>query len=605
LLKEAVLVGGLDTWRYENPEAMVIKEPRLRDVVARLLLKQGHPVPLSQEQAFRRPPLCDDNQPKRAQGIDALEFPSWFSCQGCRRLVPSRDFASNRPGEYWHDCDDRARCRCVPVRFVLACKRGHIEEFRWVAFVHELQGVPRCPAPALKLLEGKTGDLSEVVVQCACGARRALVSAYAAGANGTCTGQRPWLGSDADAGASAGAGAYLGCDVPLHLLMRAASNGYFAQVVSALSIPDPSRRLHDAVSTNWSKLHAVEAIGELGLVRRQTGTALVDFTDAELWDGIQVLKKGGAPQTEPLRTAEYKQLVRAPPERFADQPEPGETYFARALGRQHPLPEQIARVVLVHRLREVRVQVGFTRLEAPSPDLEGEYDLNVESAALGLRTDWLPAMEVRGEGIFIELEEHAVRTWESRPAVKRRGEELEAGYAAWVKQRFQHLKGEDQITPPPFPGVRFYLLHSLSHLLMSALSLECGYAASSLAERIYCSLPGAAPSLPMAGILISTGTAGAEGTLGGLVEQGRELDRHLRRALALGQLCSHDPVCASHSPADDRAERHLEGAACHGCLFVAECSCERFNQYLDRALVVPALGHDGLAFFPLPATGGE
>ncbi|HJX54478.1 MAG TPA: hypothetical protein VJ801_17060 [Polyangia bacterium] len=44
-------------------------------------------------------------------------------------------------------------------------------------------------------------------------------------------------------------------------------------------------------------------------------------------------------------------------------------------------------------------------------------------------------------------------------------------------------------------------------------------------------------------------------------------------------------------------ERHLEGAASHGCLFLAECSCGRFNQYLDRALVVHALGHDGVAFF--------
>jgi hypothetical protein len=102
----------------------------------------------------------------------------------------------------------------------------------------------------------------------------------------------------------------------------------------------------------------------------------------------------------------------------------------------------------------------------------------------------------------------------------------------------------------------------------------------------------------MAGILISTGTSGAEGTLGGLVEQGRELERHLKRAVELGQLCSHDPVCASHSPSDDKAERHLEGAACHGCLFIAECSCERFNQYLDRALVVPTIGHENMAFLP-------
>jgi hypothetical protein len=568
----------------------VIKEPRLRDVVAHLLAKKGHPVPLSQEQAFRRPPLCDDSDPKRAQGVDALEFPAWFACQGCRRLIPARDFASNRPGEYWHDCDDRAHSPCVPVRFVLACKRGHIEDFRWVAFVHQLQGVPGCPAPALKLIEGKTGDLTELIVHCACGARRALVGAYAPGSNGDCGGRRPWLGADADEQ----------CDERLHLLMRAASNGYFAQVVSALSIPDPSRRLHDAISTNWSKLQAVEAIGELGLVRRQTGNALKDFSDADLWQGIQNLRSGNeAPEREHLRSAEYRQIVGAVPERVGDQPGPGELYFARSLVAKRKLPEHIARVVLLHRLREVRVQVGFTRLEAPVLDLEGEYDLGVESAPLGIRSDWLPATEVRGEGIFVQLDENHLRAWEERPAVKRRRDELATGFEAYLKQRLVEPQGEKR-TPPPFPGARFYLLHSLSHLLMAALSLECGYAASSLAERIYCSLPGEI-KLPMAGILISTGTPGSEGTLGGLVEQGRDLDRHLKRALNLGRLCSHDPVCAAHSPAEDRAERHLEGAACHGCLFVAECSCERFNQYLDRALVVPALGREEIAFFTADA----
>jgi hypothetical protein len=169
-----------------------------------------------------------------------------------------------------------------------------------------------------------------------------------------------------------------------------------------------------------------------------------------------------------------------------------------------------------------------------------------------------------------------------------REEALASGYASWagsVKKA------------PAFPGARFYMLHSLSHLLISAISLECGYAASAIRERIYCSAPGA-EGLSMAAILLSTGTAGTEGTLGGLVEQGRHIGEHLRRAYDLGVFCSNDPICAAHSPAADHEERFLEGAACHGCLFIAECSCERFNRYLDRALVVPTMGHDpALAFF--------
>ena len=208
-------------------------------------------------------------------------------------------------------------------------------------------------------------------------------------------------------------------------------------------------------------------------------------------------------------------------------------------------------------------------------------------AALGLQTDWLPATEVRGEGIFLRLDEDAVCRWEASDAVRAREEELRAGFLRWC---------EAVKEPPPFPGARFYLLHSLSHLLMTALSLECGYAASAIRERIYCSLPN--DPVPMAGILLATGSSGTEGTLGGLVDQGRRLGAHLRAAWDAGSLCSNDPVCGHHSPQREQTGRLLEGAACHGCLFVAECACERFNQYLDRSLVVPSLGCDpAVAFF--------
>jgi len=126
---------------------------------------------------------------------------------------------------------------------------------------------------------------------------------------------------------------------------------------------------------------------------------------------------------------------------------------------------------------------------------------------------------------------------------------------------------------------------------------ECRVPIGVLSERIYCA-PANDPT-PMAAILILTGSSGSEGTLGGLIEQGRRIDHHLRRAFELAELCSNDPVCASHKPGeDDHSERFLEGAACHGCLYIAESSCEKFNSYLDRALVVPVIGREReLAFF--------
>jgi len=135
------------------------------------------------------------------------------------------------------------------------------------------------------------------------------------------------------------------------------------------------------------------------------------------------------------------------------------------------------------------------------------------------------------------------------------------------------------------------MLHSLSHLLITTVSLECGYAASSIRERIYAGDSGY-------GILLYTGTSGSEGTLGGLVEVGKRIEHHLAAAIEFGRLCSNDPVCAQHKPDDTQEERFLHASACHGCLLIAETSCERRNEFLDRALVVNTVEAADAAFFP-------
>lgn len=581
LVKQAVLVGGLDFWRWSRDTGIpIIHEPRLRDALAPRFADAGRP--LSVEAAFREPPAGDDRSPARSVGVQVLEFPRWFVCQNpkCRALTGRA--LDLKDGRYWHRCSERERSlggptECVPVRFLGACKRGHVEDWPWIAFVHTDDGGDRCPSPQLKLEEGATGDFSQVIVRClTCERFTPLSSAYAR--RFACAGQRLWLGNEGQEE----------CTEDLRLLVRTASNSYFSQVVSALSVPDPAHALDEHVAEVWDVLMAAtpETIAVFrGIPKVQN--ALAGYSEAEVLAAIERRKKGQRAAREPLRTAEFRQFIASKIEVPGELPPEDETFFARRVKPDAPLPSVIERLVVAPKLREVRAQIGFTRIEPVTPDLQGEFDLGVQSARLGLTTDWLPATEIRGEGVFIQLKEEAVAEWEKRASVQRRGRELLAGHDELAKT---------QAHAPAFPGIRFYMLHSLSHLLVSAISLECGYAASAIRERIYCAGP--TDPTPMAAILLSTGTSGSEGTLGGLVEQGRVIHEHLRRAFDLGELCSNDPVCAGHSPADDPTERWLEGAACHGCLFVAECSCEWFNRRLDRALVVPTIGHPSdLAFF--------
>ncbi len=574
LTERSVLIRGLDHWRYPHgKKPPIIEERRLPKLLVERLEKEG--IRLSRTTPFRAPPAGDSDDPDRWTGIDVVEFPTWFVCQNpeCRTLIRPKAHEA-KGGRYYHEGCDEAPWWCVPVRFVVTCKAGHLDEFPWVAFVHG-EG-SKCRGP-LRLLESATGEFSELTVKCRCGAERALSDAMVEQTNFYCTGRRPWLGQEGDED----------CELRQRLLVRTATNAYFSQTISALTLPaseDPLKKLVaerlDLLSTATPEtLPAILTIEALESLRSHDPKAILA--------AVEGLKSSKTDPPEHLRTAEYRHFMAQPVADATDEPGAEDNFWARQVLPKHPPPAHIERVVLAKKLREVRVQLGFTRNEPVSPDLEGEFDLGVQSARVGLFTDWLPAHEVWGEGLFIRLDEQQVRQWEQRSAVQERQLELREGHEA-------AMKGAE--TRMAFPGARFYLLHSLSHLLITAISLECGYGASAIRERIYCAPAGA--ETPMAAILLSTGTPGSEGTLGGLVGQGLVLVEHLRRAFDIAELCSNDPVCADHTPRRDHSERFLEGAACHGCLYVAEPSCERGNRYLDRALVVPTIGkpHE-LAFF--------
>ncbi|MCA9261751.1 MAG: DUF1998 domain-containing protein, partial [Planctomycetales bacterium] len=318
--------------------------------------------------------------------------------------------------------------------------------------------------------------------------------------------------------------------------------------------------------------------------RAKVHAALSELTDEEVFAEIRVRRGQSLQQSKSVKQAEMETLTAAQAEIGDDRPDGN--FYARTLPQatwDAPWMTNLERVVLVHRLREVVAQVGFTRFEAISPDIDGELEMGVRRASLAREISWLPAIENRGEGVFLQFKKDAVEQWLARTDVKNRGEALERGYQKWAE--------EHRATKRAFPGLPFVLMHSFSHLLMTAVSLECGYPASSIRERIY--------AIPSAGygVLLFTASSDAEGTLGGLVQVGRRIQEYVRSALELGKLCSNDPVCAQHDPANPHERRFLHGAACHGCLLISETSCEQHNEFLDRALAVPTVDNLGVEFF--------
>lgn len=583
LIDDAVLIGGLDLWSMGPGGGVRISEPRLRARVAHSLRAQEADedrVELSVDAPFRAPPVGESSDPTPAVGIKAFEFPRWFVCQRCHALV-RKDQLDYKAKAYWHACLGRDNGRATPVRFVTTCRRGHLSDFPWVAFVH--QGGSVCAHPQLELTEGSSGDFSEVVVSCgSCGGRQRLSQARQKEAMPFCKGERPWLGADSQED----------CEERQTLMVRTASNSWFPQVMSALTVLDADDPLRDRIEP-LMQLLGPASHESLPLIRQLYAkplASLASYDDDAILRSLERIRQGSPNAGLFLRTPEFRRFMAEPYEQ-GELPPDDEPFFARR-AKLRALPPQLDRVVLASKLREVRALIGFTRLEAATPNLQGEFDLGVEPSRISRHCDWLPATEIHGEGLVVVLSEAAVAAWEARPEVVARDRALEAGYQRWVAT----LELGPGRRPPPYPGARFYMLHTLSHMLVTAVSLDCGYAASAIRERIYCSAP--ADEEKMAAILLSTGTSGSEGTLGGLVETGRRITHHLAQAWDLATLCSSDPVCAHHTPEGDYSEQYLSGAACHGCLYIAECSCERFNKYLDRALVVPVIGQPhALAFF--------
>ena len=578
LPKTSVMVRGLSDW--PTWRARKIRERRLIHYLTKLLenAEGGSWLDDGIELELWEPPLNEELY----QGIEppfvpAVVFPRWVT-------VPLNDGEGgerNRQRLERYTANDRARRQesKSPIRWVGACANGHAQDIDWRWFVHAGSEERNCQQDLFIEDRSSGSDPQYIEIICQCGARRSLKDLYASEqALGRCQGRRPWLrGAPSQ-----------DCNEFLKPMTRGAINNYYSQVLRLIALPEDPDNLQQIIE-KFPVFRQIETFEEIGSALKfseaDVKQAVANYSHEEIWTAIQESRRRA--QSDSNNATAAPNPKEAEFELFTSGDRIGNTTLnARLTGRRLDRSDWnidhdskfdfIQDVVAMSRLCVVSALYGFTRLEpAPSPFDENfeEITLHVRGQSLSDKVRWLPAMEQFGEGFFIRIDAE----WFSKQLLDAgkatNFSEVEARYNAWRSK---------QPSRSPYPGHAYLFAHSLSHMLMEQIALEAGYPSTSLCERIYALSTPASTKISKIGVLIYAAGSGSQGTLGGLLQQAPRISGLIERGLERISVCGNDPICSTAPTPISNDDFSGFGAACHGCLFSAETSCEKRNMLLDR-----------------------
>lgn len=617
----SVITGGLDYW-FEGENARNIQLPEFVRHDWRLEERLGveqFRVPPDYRSSFGSDGIGHEGDSPKNLGltVPVLRFPRYHLCPYCKRLKKTSLHESYRP--YCDNPSHSSKARMVQVPFVTYCENGHLDDFPFKEWVHR-DANSRCSGQLL--LQSRGNGLGNQIVKCVdaegregCGRERSLSGVTRLDPESEsstlsrtlqpeddflCTGHMPWLGDFNEP---------RGCGLPLVATLRGAGNVYFprmessifvpsrnvnaeSEIVEILESPQVSPLLKVAESFHEGLIPAAsKLVHHLGKVLSETQInafhedkwfntyqsirgGLTDFGKAQENLDRSENELGELESEQKWRDAEYAHLRTA-----MDDP------FLRVSVQRvpHELTSFISGLNAVETLKETRVLTGFNRGRTRPLSLSAGKRLLSRRA---LSPSWLPAYVVKGEGIFIQLDSDRLAKWEKSPSVKKRVAAMQRNLDVADQQRGVN---SGELLP------RFVLAHTLAHILMNQLIFQSGYSSASLRERLYFDYDREKPNVA---ILIYTAAGDSEGTMGGLVKMGAEkaFGATLQQALEEARWCSADPVCMEVGAAGQGPDS-CNLAACHSCCLVPETSCEHFNRFLDRGLLIGSFSEPELGYF--------
>jgi hypothetical protein len=555
---ESFMVLSANSWVYTNKAKYIVNEPHLLKYlgVKRLIFP-----PAVQNKRFRN----------STEFALTVRFPRWYFCRKCKRLQIF-DF-QEKVTECKSDCPGKWR-DLIPTRFLVVCENGHIDDFPFAEWVHSGQ---QPPDHELYYEESSSiTGLAGIFIKCkTCGKRRSMQDALSPDSLKKikgCSGLRPWLYDGTEKNLTES------CDQKLLGVQKAASNVYFPILRNAIFVPTESTlpenltdflnnpQYVDAVKQVIHRqdicLSIIKSLGALNdenalqvfqILRQDTKNEDLEYNEIKEIE-FRALKKGNI-----LDNRDFKCT--------AIEIDKFEGWFK----------ECFSGVSLVEKLRDTRCLVGFTRVK---PYDEINKKIRTLISQISPKMDELPVDVIRGEGIFLEFNIKKLEQWRSLSGVENRLRSLPEVKLDALRQYYR------------YPG-DFIMMHTMAHLLMNELCLISGYNSAALRERIYST---SRDGQTMSGILIYTNSGDSEGSLGGLVRNGKpgNLEQLVRSSIQKADWCTSDPICNEVIP------QGYEGsnlAACHNCCLLPETSCEFMNTSLDRGLLRGSISDNSFGFF--------
>ena len=395
--------------------------------------------------------------------IPVVTFPYWHVCSNlkCGRLFDAREsFDLDRYLKYGITCPDCHR-PAYPSRFITICENGHMSDYPWKWWVH--RGDSGCKGNLRLYSTGNTSTLADMWVECTCGAKRSMSGATQRDCfNGvSCPGHHPFRPNVKRQR----------CDKPIVPSQRGAANVYFAVSRSAISIPPWINPLHSLIDEHLNLIENYkEDFGDMG-VQKVYEKYFSAYTRSEFDEALS-RRMNDIKEYSEIKQMEYNAITHHNDPVYQSNKK---HFKAEEDALPDYLQKYFSRIIRVTRLREVRVLLGFTRVDAPDPDADEQP--NIVKLTKGKSERWLPAAEVNGEGIFIEFNKDALTKWINSNAVKG----LSQKYAASYKE-FCESKGW---TIQIMRDAIYVLMHTFAHLIIKQMSMSSGYSSAAIRERIY------------------------------------------------------------------------------------------------------------------------